>query len=93
MRIRIPKEAVCGEVEIGSGEYWVALRHETKQVALVAGGRDLLIPATRRRNRSKTKTLSIQYFTGGGSTWSLVILDPKHGEWVSFISYNTGKKK
>lgn len=85
MRITIPKDGKSGNTEIPKGEYWVSLHHESQQIFLSAGGRDLKIAATRRSNRSRTKTLSITFASAGGVYWSVLVSTPKFGEWIALI--------
>ncbi len=92
MKITIPKEAVCGNAVIPPGEYWVALQSDAQQILLAAQGRDVKIPATRRRTASKTKTTTVSFYAGGGPIWSLVVNTPKHGEWVSMLELQDGTK-
>jgi hypothetical protein len=87
MKIQIKNDAVSGKVVIPKGEYWVSLNNEAQQIFLTAGGKDLKIPATKRRSTAKTKTTTVVFYSGGGTTWSLVVNTPKHGEWVAFIEY------
>lgn len=88
MKIKIQKDALCGAVPIRAGEYWVALRDETREIALIGQGKDVLIPAIRRSPRGKGKTTSIQFYSGGGTSWSLIVSSPQHGEWLALIDYD-----
>ena len=90
MKIKIAKEATCGPAHILPGEYWVALRHETREIALVSKGKDILLPATRRMPKGRGRTTIINFYCGGGSTWTLSVSSPTAGEWVAFVDY--GKK-
>jgi len=85
LKVRLSRAAICGNIEIPEGEYMVALQSESGQINLAGGGRDYKIPATKRRNNSKSKVTSIQYYSGGGKIWSLVVQTPKHGEWVAML--------
>ncbi len=85
MKIHIPRDAVAGKVGIPSGDYMVNLESETSQIALIGGGKGFKIPATRRRNKSKSKTIQVTFYSGGGNLWSLIVSTPKHGEWVALI--------
>ena len=87
MRVKIPKNAVSGNVVIPSNDYWVSLNSEAGEIMLSAGGKDLRLKALRRRSTAKTKTTSVQFFSGGGRTWSLIYIAPKYGEWVAFIDF------
>jgi hypothetical protein len=93
VKITIPKEAVCGKAVIPAGEYWVALQSDSQQILLAAQGRDIKIPATRRRTASKTKTTTVSFYAGGGPIWSLVISTPKYGEWVSMLEMQDGSRE
>lgn len=88
MKIKISRDAVCGAIPIRAGEYWVALRDDTREIALIGQGKDLLIPAVRRSPRGKGKTTSVQFYSGGGTSWSLVISSPQQGEWLALIEYD-----
>jgi hypothetical protein len=87
MRLKIGKAAQCGNVVIPANDYWVSLNSEAGEITLSAAGKDIRLKALRRRATAKSKTTSIQFFCGGGRTWSLVFLTPKFGEWVSFIDF------
>ncbi len=87
MKIKVSKNAQCGNVAIPANEYWVSLNAEAAEMTLSAGGKDIRVKAIRRRSSVKTKTSSIQFFSGGGRTWSLVAITPKLGEWVAFVDY------
>ncbi|MEO5970197.1 MAG: hypothetical protein ABIQ95_09745 [Bdellovibrionia bacterium] len=87
MRLKIAKAAQCGNVIIPANDYWVSLNAEAGEILLSAGGKDIRLKALRRRSTAKTKTTSVQFFSGGGRTWSLVFLAPKFGEWVAFIDF------
>jgi uncharacterized membrane protein len=87
MRIRITKNAQCGTVQLPANEYWVSLNAEAGEICLSATGKDVRIKALKRKSAVKTKTTSVQFFSGGGKTWSLVFVNPKAGEWVAFIEY------
>jgi hypothetical protein len=56
-------------------------------MVLLAGGKDIRVKALRRRSSVKTKTTSVQFYSGGGRTWSLLFIDPKYGEWISMIEF------
>lgn len=87
MRLTFRKNATSGMIPIPAGEYWISLSHESGEIKLTAGGKDIRIKATRRRVQARTRVLNIQLVSGGGRIWSLVISTPKHGEWVAFIEY------
>ena len=85
MRIKFAKNASCGNVIIPANDYWVSLNSEAGEMTLSAGGKDIRLKAIRRRSTVKTKTTSVQFFSGGGKTWSLIFIAPKYGEWISLI--------
>jgi len=87
MKIQIKQDALCGSVLIPRGEYWVALQQERSEFTLSSGGKDLHIKALKRRSTAKQRTTTVQFFSGGGKTWSLVVSTPKAGEWVAFVEY------
>jgi hypothetical protein len=87
MRVKIAKNALCGNAVIPSNDYWVSLNSEAGEMTLSAGGKDIRVKAVRRRATTKTKTSSVQFFSGGGKTWSLIFIAPKYGEWVAFIEF------
>ena len=92
MRINLLKNAICGDVRIPKGEYLPALLPEQSQINLAGGGKDYKIPAIRRRTAARTKVTNISFYSGGGNIWSLVIITPKHGEWIAYIEYESGSK-
>jgi len=92
LKITLPDEGICGIVIIPEGEYWVAPQLEAGQINLVGGGRDYPLKAVRRRQSAKCKTLNIAFSCGGGTTWSLVVQSPKHGEWAAFIEIKKARK-
>jgi hypothetical protein len=87
MRITLSKDATCGKVTLAKGEYWVTLVAEASQIQMLAGGKTFKIPAVRRRAKIRGKTVQVSFYSGGGSQWSLVIADPKKGEWIALIEY------
>jgi hypothetical protein len=93
MRITVPKDGKSGNAEIPKGEYWVSLHHESQQVFLTAGGRDIKLPATRRRNKARTKNISVTFYSAGGAYWSLVVSTPKYGEWIALIELVSGGER
>jgi hypothetical protein len=92
MKIQLNKNAVCGKVFIPKGEYLVALQAEAGVFSLTGAGLDIKIPATRRRMDSKTKTTSVNFYSGGGTTWSLIVNTPKFGEWIAMMDLNGVEK-
>jgi hypothetical protein len=91
MRITIKADSTCGNAVIPKGEYWVSLHNDTQQIFLSSGGKDIKLPATRRRTKAKTKSVAVTFFNGGGNQWTLQVSTPKHGEWVVFIELGKGK--
>jgi hypothetical protein len=87
MKIKIKSDATCGKVFIPTGEYWVAFNPDARSIALVAGGKNLVIPAVRRRATVKVRITTVQFYCGGGTQWSLVVDTPKHGQWLALIEY------
>lgn len=87
MKIKVPQNAVCGQVPIIPGEYWVSLNAECGEMTLSARGQDIRVKATKRRSVTHAKITTIQFYSGGGKQWSLVVVTPKQGEWVAFIDY------
>jgi hypothetical protein len=70
VRIRIPKNAQCGSVSLPANEYWVSLNSEASEFTLSASGKDIRVKATRRKSQSKSRTTTVQFFSGGGKIWS-----------------------
>jgi hypothetical protein len=91
MQIQIKHHCVCGGLEIPPGDYLVALASESQQIRLTGHGLDLKIPAVRRRAQSKGKCDSVTFFSGGGTSWSLIYMSPKLGEWISLIEKDNSK--
>ena len=93
MKISLTKDALSGDVPIPRGEYWVSLQSETRTIVLAGQGKDYKIPALRRRAKVNAKTAQVQFYSGGGPTWSIVIVAPKHGEWIASVTYkDLGKR-
>jgi hypothetical protein len=90
MRITVPKDGKSGNAEIPKGEYWVSLHNESQQIFLTAGGRDIKLPATRRRNKARTKTVSVTFYSAGGAYWSLIVSTPKDGIDASLYQNDPG---
>jgi hypothetical protein len=93
MRITVPKDGKSGSIEIPRGEYWVSLHSDSQQIFLTAGGRDVKLPAVRRRNKARTKTITVSFYSSGGAYWSLIVSTPKYGEWIAQIELGTGKQE
>ncbi len=87
MKISVSRDAQCGTTQIPKGDYWVSLRSEASEFNLAGQGKDIKIPAKKRRAKVMTKTTSVAFYSGGGRTWSLVVTTPKFGEWVAFLEY------
>lgn len=87
--VLIAHEAKCGDVVIPRGEYLVALNASNSEIYLTGRGSQFKLPATKRRNNARTRVTSVQFYCGGGKTWSLVISTPKLGEWVAFLTYES----
>lgn len=79
--------AIAGNVPIPPNDYWVSLNAETAEITLSASGKDIRIKATRRKMATKSKTTIVHFHSGGGKTWSIIVVTPKQGEWVAFIDY------
>jgi hypothetical protein len=85
MKISLSKDAQCSGVSIPTGDYWVSLLSESQQMQLTGRGQDFRIAAVRRRSKTKQKTTSVSFYSGGGPQWSLVFSSPKLGEWVALL--------
>ncbi len=72
---------------IPPNDYWVSLNSEAGEITLSAAGKDLRIKATRRRVHVKSKVTSVQFYSGGGKVWSIVVVAPKAGEWIALVEY------
>jgi hypothetical protein len=92
MRITVGKDAKCGDVFIPKGDYWVTLQSDTQQLLLASGGKDIKIPATRRRTKAKTRVTTVTFFSVGGPVWSLVVSTPQYGEYVAFVEVDVVKE-
>ena len=87
MKINVKGNAQSGTVFIPAGEYLVALAADSQQIKLTGRGIDIKLPAIRRRTTAKTRVTSITFYSGGGTTWSLVVSTPKQGEWLAMVDY------
>ena len=87
MKVKVVKNAYSGKVHVPRGEYWVSLNTDSGEMKLSAQGRDICIKAKMRRKKTHAKVTTLQYHSGGGRTWSLIITTPKYGEWIAFIEY------
>ncbi len=92
MKIKIIKDAYSGKTFIPPGEYWVALAAESQSITLIAGGKNLSIPAVRRKSVTRSKTTSVAFYSGGGNLWSLLVDAPKVGQWIATIEYSNSKR-
>lgn len=88
MRINISEDALSKEVPIPQGEYWVVLNATASQIKLMRAGKDIQIPALRRRAKSRHKREMIRFYCGGGKLWTLEVSHPRSGDWVAFIEYS-----
>jgi hypothetical protein len=93
MRITVPKDAKSGNVMIPRGDYWVSLHPEMQMIFLSGAGRDYKIMATKRRSKSKYKTITVTFFSAGGAFWSLLVATPKYGEWIALIELGTSSRE
>lgn len=87
MKITIAKDATCGKVMIPGGEYMVALATDTQSMTLTGGGKQLKIPAIKRRSSAKTRITTVSFYSGGGTAWNLLVQTPKFGEWIALVEY------
>lgn len=85
MKLNLPREGRNGDIKIPHGEYEVVLNSDAGNITLVGGGKDYKLPATRRRPKSKFKTVQMSFYSGGGVVWSLLVSHPKLGEWITLI--------
>lgn len=93
MKITIKDMALCGKTEIPPGEYYVNLNTETSQILLQRGGHEIKLPATRRRKDAKNKVMRVNFVSGGGTLWSLVVSAPHEGEFIATLEYKQAVKK
>ena len=93
MKIHIKEDATSGKTVIPKGEYMVSLQTDSQQINLIAGGKTLELAATKRRTTSKVRTISINFYSGGGKSWSLIVNTPKNGEWIALIEYGANLTK
>jgi hypothetical protein len=87
MKITLKEDADCGGVTVPKGEYMVALLHETQQLNLAGKGQNYKIPAVKRRAKANSRVTIVQFYSGGGNSWSLIVSAPKHGEWIAQVDY------
>lgn len=93
MKITLTRNSTCGTVELPAGEYLISLALDTGTLTLAGGGKTLKIPAVRRRRIAKTRTMVVTIMPGGGSSYSLIVSTPKHGEWIAMLEVDSGKLK
>lgn len=93
MKITVKGDAASGNVFIPAGDYMVALDAGSQQIRLTGRGLDLKLPAIRRRQTAKTRVLTVLFYCGGGTTWSLVVSTPKQGEWLAMVEFQREPKK
>jgi hypothetical protein len=93
MKIHVKEDATSGKTVIPKGEYMVSLQTDNQQINLVAGGKTLKLAATKRRATSKVRTTSVNFYSGGGKSWSLIVNTPKNGEWIAMIEYSANLTK
>lgn len=86
MKILLKENAVCADVEIPAGEYMVSLG-DGGTIQLVGRGKDYRVQGQKRPSRRETKTTSVQFYSMGGPTWTLVIAVPRRGEFFVFLKY------
>jgi hypothetical protein len=91
VKIRIQENASSGKVLIPSGEYWVALNASAGQITLMSQGKSVSLPSIKRKAKSRSKVVSVQFYPGGGRTWSLIVEAPNQGQWISMIEYDKDK--
>jgi hypothetical protein len=89
MKIQITRDARSGKTPIPKGDYWVSLNSDSAEMNLAGGGKDIRIPAKRRRAKVNNKTTQVSFYSGGGPIWSLVVIAPKYGEWVAFVEFTS----
>lgn len=93
MKITLKEDADCGGVTVPKGEYMVALLAETQQFNLAGKGQNYKIPAVKRRAKSNSRVTTVNFYSGGGNSWSLIVSTPKHGEWIAQVDYMGDKGK
>lgn len=80
--------ATDGKVNIPKGKYVASMNSFTGEVMLVGGGKDYKCQATRRQAKIKNerqKSTSMSFYAAGAQQWSLIISDPKSGEWILML--------
>jgi hypothetical protein len=85
MKVPFARDGHSGKIDIPKGDYWVTLRSDSQEIILSARGKDIRLPAKKRKTKVNAKTTQVSYFSGGGTTWTLMVVAPKYGEWVTFI--------
>jgi len=93
VKITLTKDALCGKIQIPGGEYMVALASDSSTMILTGGGKQFKLPALKRRATAKSRVTTVMFYNGGGTTWSLIVSTPKHGEWISMMEYVLGREQ
>ncbi len=86
MKIQVKQDATCADVEIPAGEYWVSLG-DGGVIQLTGRGQDYRVQGQKRPSPRQLKTTSVQYYSLGGPSWTLVVAVPRRGEYFVFIKY------
>lgn len=71
----------------------VALASDSSTMILTGGGKQFKLPALKRRATAKSRVTTVMFYNGGGTTWSLIVSTPKHGEWISMMEYVLGREQ
>ncbi len=71
----------------------VALASDSSTMTLTGGGKQVKLPALKRRSTSKSRVTSVVFYNGGGTTWSLIISTPKYGEWIAMMEYVASRER
>lgn len=82
MKIQLKNPASAGGITIPPGEYMVALLTESREINLAGGGHDYRVPAKKRPNKRPVKVLDVQFYSLGGTSWTILVKTPKQGEWM-----------
>ena len=92
-KITLKTRAQAGKVEVPPGEYMVAAAPESSAIALSGHGKTYLLTAVNRRSPAslKAKKTTVQFYSMGGSQWTLAVILPQRGEWACFLTVD--KKK
>ena len=90
--IEFKDRATDGKVNIPRGKYLAAMNGTMGEVVLTGGGKDFKLQATKRRstvNNKNQKGTAMTFYSSGGQQWSLLITNPKSGEWI--VMFELGK--